>query len=389
TAEEPSVTDSEIVGRIIDNPACFDFFQAVRILRQELDQATRPNVHPTHGASSLNDDRMNDPIQFRSTISAGFPFGAITDVKVHQGGVEDERKEHKHGDENSSAIDVDISHFGLIGPNGKLPRHYTDLIIERFRKFRDRTLHRFVDIFVNHFTKLLYKSWAKYRPAIEYEGGRSKPRRQSHRVVSGKESDALTHTIAALVGLGTAGLSDRLDVPDDALFYHCSSLIGQTRPVESVQRIARDVFQLPLEIEPFIGRWLELEPPDRTRLANANQWNGQHAQLGVDAIAGSRVWDVASTFEVRAGPLSANDFRTLLPGQQRSRALGSLLRFTVGLQHSIRLRLILSGNEVPPCRLAMTNAKKYLEPRLGWSMWLPTTKTTSMDRADASFEIGT
>ncbi len=68
-----------------------------------------------------------------------------------------------------------------------------------------------------------------------------------------------------------------------------------------------------------MGRWLELEQPDQTALASREGSEGLNARLGVDAIAGRRVWDVESTFEVAVGPLSAIDFRSRLPGTERSR----------------------------------------------------------------------
>ena len=68
-----------------------------------------------------------------------------------------------------------------------------------------------------------------------------------------------------------------------------------------------------------MGRWLELEQPDQTALASRERSEGLNARLGVDAIAGRRVWDVESTFEVAVGPLSAIDFRSRLPGTDRSR----------------------------------------------------------------------
>jgi hypothetical protein len=61
-----------------------------------------------------------------------------------------------------------------------------------------------------------------------------------------------------------------------------------------------------------------LEQPDQTALASRERSEGLNARLGVDAIAGRRVWDVESTFEVAVGPLSAIDFRSRLPWTDRS-----------------------------------------------------------------------
>ena len=65
----------------------------------------------------------------------------------------------------------------------------------------------------------MYRSWAKYRGAIgyEYQNLHTVWKRTSNLV---GESDPLTACLAAIVGIGTPGLADRLHVPDEVLYYH-------------------------------------------------------------------------------------------------------------------------------------------------------------------------
>jgi type VI secretion system protein ImpH len=137
---------------------------------------------------------------------------------------------------------------------------------------------------------------------------------------------------------------------------------------------------------PFCGGWLSLDPTDRTKLPSSEYPQGNHAVLGESAVIGSRVWDTSSAFEVQLGPLPAVQFKRLLPGQPQLRAIEDLLRFSVGPQYTINIRLILVGTELASCQLCEPAASSQVEPRLGWSCWLPTSAGANMERCDTVFE---
>jgi type VI secretion system protein ImpH len=138
-------------------------------------------------------------------------------------------------------------------------------------------------------------------------------------------------------------------------------------------------------VEQFRGRWLGLEPPDQTMLPDRSRPEGLNARLGIDAIAGRRVWDVESTFEVRLGPLDLDGFRSRMPGTPRLAALGELLRLYAGPQYDIHVRLILAARSVPRARLGGDPANSAAS-RLGWTTWL-NTAASSDNRADAAFIV--
>jgi type VI secretion system protein ImpH len=187
--------------------------------------------------------------------------------------------------------------------------------------------------------------------------------------------------------LGGKGLSQRLAVSDDVVFGNAAHFSRQPRSAESLERMLRDVYHVPVRVEQFVGRWLELEQADQTALASRDRPEGLNARLGIDAIAGRRVWDVESTFEVILGPLSAAEFRSRLPGTKRLAALGDLLRLYAGPQFEIRVRLVLAAAAVPPCRLGGEEQGADLSgSRLGWTTWLG--GGPSHDRSDAVFAVG-
>src|SRR5207247_1898446 len=69
-----------------------------------------------------------------------------------------------------------------------------------------------------------------------------------------------------------------------------------------------DYFGLSARLLQFQGQWLRLEPENQTRVEG-----GLNAQLGFSAVAGERIWSVASKVRIRLGPLSYARFLDLLP----------------------------------------------------------------------------
>jgi type VI secretion system protein ImpH len=110
---------------------------------------------------------------------------------------------------------------------------------------------------------------------------------------------------------------------------------------------------------------LRLEPPDQTCL-------GTTGMLGVDAVAGDRVWDIRAKFRIRLGPLSLRQFEEFLPVRTPARerkslfVLGQLVRLFVGPELDFDIQLVLNAAEVPECRMVESG----FGSRLGWNTWL-------------------
>ena len=372
----------QLLERLYAEPQRFELFQAVRLLFAE---AVEEAVAAGTAAPPIIGGRESGAVsraavRFHSAPTLGFPHGAITAI----------RREPPSEAAGSGAIGrthLDLACFGMIGPSGTLPRHYSALVVERYRRFRDTALREFLDIFVQRMMALLCRAWAKYRPALQKEmtafTGKSAPWDEAAEA----PRDPVTAAVASLVGLGGRGLSNRLVASEDLVLRHAAHFSRQPRSAESLERLLRDVYRVPVRVEQFVGRWLELEQPDQTALASRDRPEGLNARLGIDAIAGRRVWDVESTFEVAVGPLSAADFRSRLPGTERLAALGDLLRLYAGPQYEIRVRLVLAADAVPRCQLGGDEQGMALSgSRLGWTTWLG--EGPPHDRGDAMFAVG-
>jgi type VI secretion system protein ImpH len=144
--------------------------------------------------------------------------------------------------------------------------------------------------------------------------------------------------------------------------------LQRPRNATNLERLLGDYFQLPVRIEQFCGQWLYLEPDDQSRLSSARTAN----QLGVDAVAGQRVFDVQSKFRVCIGPLGLDDFNAFLPERTASPErktlflLSHLTRTFVGPEYDFDVQLTLQRDEVPELKLD----SGALGPRLGWNTWV-------------------
>ena len=98
-------------------------------------------------------------------------------------------------------------------------------------------------------------------------------------------------------------------------------------------------------------------------------------QLGVNVIAGERIWDVTSSFRLRIGPLDLATFQDLLPDRTprpRRKAfflLSQLVRLYVGPEFDFEVQFVLKGPQVPECEMKDAS-RDVLGTRLGWNSWL-------------------
>src|SRR5207248_651898 len=189
----------------------------------------------------------------------------------------------------------------------------TDMVIQKIRQ-REPGLRDFLDIFNHRIVSLFYQSWEKYRFAIGYE---RRTARETRLLASGDSSgpreriewDVFSHHLLDLIGVGTRGLQDRLEVRDESLMFYCGLLSLHTRPVAALRRILWDYFDVPVEIEQFIGAWHGLDESDQCvfdRSMDASE------QLGFGAIVGDEIWNQQSGVRIKIGPVGLERYLDFL-----------------------------------------------------------------------------
>jgi type VI secretion system protein ImpH len=246
-----------------------------------------------------------------------------------------------------------VAFMGLTGPQGVLPRWYTELVLER-NSLKDRALSDFLDLFNHRIVSLFYRAWEKHHCAVGFE-----------RWLLTGEEDRLARCLFSLAGLGTSGLRQQLTIDDRSILRYVGLLGQRPHSAEALAQCLSDYFEVPVHIAQFIGAWMKLDELDWTRIGVT----GINNILGHSALAGTKVWDQQAAFRVELGPLEYRQFERLLPSGQAYPTLVQLTKLFAGPELDFNVQLILKANEVPATTLQSTDA---YTPRLGWTTWLKT-----------------
>lgn len=340
-------SSDDLIARLTKSPQRFEFQQAMRLLERIARVSPEDGVTPR---SVGEDARPHEEIvRFRSLPSLAFPASSIDQLT---------RPETKFLEADHPVFEMVVTFLGVIGSSGALPQHYTSLVIERCKQ-KDFSLRDFYDLFNHRSISLFYRAVEKYRLPYRYE--------RRHLETEQRGPDQVTYALLGLVGVATPGLQKRLAVDDEALVYYSGFYAHQPRAAVPLERLLGDYFQLPIEIEQFVGRWQYLDEAQRSRVAGRHHPESQNRELGRNVIVGRRYWDVQSKFRIRVGPMRYKMFCEFLPNGRALTKLVHLARLYAGDELEFDVQTILLADEVPRTRLT----RKAPSPsRLGWNSWV-------------------
>ena len=318
--EDIDIVRWPISGMLDKEPYRFEFFQAVRLLSR---------MYPNRNVVGRFNNPAEEVVRFGAHHDSSFPASEIQAL-----------------DRSQVPALMRVNFMGLTGPLGILPLPYTSLVRERLRE-KDSSMRDFFDIFNHRIISLFCLAFEKYRFSIPYERG---------------ERDRFSHHVLALIGLGTPGLQDRQDVADDSLLFYSGLLSLHTRSAVSLRQVLMDYYNVPVEIEQFVGVWRPVEGASQCSFSEENDYS---ERLGFGAIVGDEIWDQQSRVRICLGPLTLAQYVDFLPGGEAYRRIRALTSFYAGSEYDMELQLILKRSEVPPCEL---NAGEG--PQLGWTSWV-------------------
>jgi type VI secretion system protein ImpH len=323
-------------------PHEFEFFQAVRLLER---------LNPSGSPVGRFVSPTKEVVRFAAHASFPFPASQI------------QRIDFPESDTQRAPLMV-INFMGLAGPSGVLPLYYTELIVERIRS-RDTALRDFFDMFTPRMVSLFYQAWEKYRFTIAYERG---------------ERDRFSHHLMDLIGMGTKGLENRLAFEDDTLLFYSGLLSLDVRSAAALKRILWDYFDVPVEVEQFVGAWYGLAQSDLCRFEDLET---MPEQLGGGAIVGDEIWNQQSGARIKLGPLTLDQYVDFLPSGTAYEPLRAMAKFISRNEIDFEVQLVLKKEEVPACELW---PEEKIPPRLGWTSWAKT-RPMLQDAGDTVFRI--
>jgi type VI secretion system protein ImpH len=235
--------------------------------------------------------------------------------------------------------------FGLYGPNGPMPHHFTEHVHERSEYDGDHVLREFLDIFHHRFSMLFYRAWA----GVQATNSLDRP-----------GDDCFSRYVNSLTGYGETVFAERDTIPDRAKRYMSGHLVRLTRNPEGLAAILRNFFGCPFRVEEWRPHRLHLEKKDCTALGSETTAN----KLGRGAVCGISVIDRQHRFRIHVGPLSLEEYQDFLPIGRRFMQLRDWVRNYVGFEFSWDVRLVLRHEEVPRQQMGLGSG------RLGWTAWM-------------------
>ena len=341
--------DASVIESLRAAPQRFEFIQAVRLLERALTRVEVGSNAP--GLLGFDHNPRAETLRLRTALDLGFPATEIADF-----------------DDTGVRPELTLNLMGLIGVSGVLPSHYSQWVLEAYRD-NNPVPGDFLDMFNHRALSLFARAAGKYRLPLAFERG-------------GPQGDSISASLLALIGMRGAALQGRQAVSDETLIFYAGHFAQQRRSAGGLRQMLSDRFERPIGVAQFQGRWADLLPLEQTRLGGAAQ-SGGYATLGVDAVVGSRVWDVQGSFRVTLGPLDYSQFLEFMPGAAQMGELAAMTRSYVGPALSFDVQLTLEGAEVPPLRLAVATEPSA---RLGWNTWLPT-RGARGDANEAVFRV--
>jgi len=252
--------------------------------------------------------------------------------------------------------------FGLLGPQGPMPLHFTEHVRDRQRFRGDATLARFVDIFHHRLLSLFYRAWAESQPTVHHDrpGG-----------------DRFARWLGAGFGASATGSAPRA-LPETARLFQAGLLGSRSRHPEGLAKLLRQYFRVPVGIEQHVATWLSIADDDRSRLgfsrSRAERSRIAAPQLGVAATSGSKWRDRQFKFRVALGPLTLAQYHDFLPGGATWRRLREWVQHYAGLDLLWDVELVLARDHIPEPRLGRAT-------RLGVTAWIGR-RGRDRDRAD-------
>lgn len=242
-----------------------------------------------------------------------------------------------------------VNFLGLVGPQGVMPTWYSQLVGERAWA-GDTALRDFLDLFHHRILSLFYRAWRKNRFLVAYRG---------------PDDDPLTEHLLDLVGSGPPGLRARTGVDERSLAFYAGLVGPQQRSAQALEQLVADRFDVPAEVEQFVGGWYPVDRSHRCRLGE----DDTASQLGVGAVVGDEVWDQQARVRIWLGPLSRDRFEDFLPGGAAHGELRSVLRWFGRGEYDFEARLVMDADEVPGVVLESDEERGE---SLGWSTWIRT-----------------
>jgi type VI secretion system protein ImpH len=223
----------------------------------------------------------------------------------------------------SDRLEIKTNLIGLIGEQGVLPQHYSELALARLRE-SDSAMVDFYDIFNHRLLSLYYRSWQLSQVTVQV--------RAHSRMERSPYADCLDSIS-----------SDNSQLAQHFGGYHSSPIKSKS----ALKSIVESLANCSAKIHEFKGQWLHLDSKEQTRLTSNLNPEGQFSQLGNGASIGKRAWDINASAIIELLPTGHNQVKELLPFHTRLRAVKCAASALIGSHKQIQWKLTTKHSMLP------------------------------------------
>jgi type VI secretion system protein ImpH len=242
-------------------------------------------------------------------------------------------------------LNVRLFGLGMLGPNGPLPIHVTEIAREREENRHDHTLVDFLDIFHHRYFTLLYRAWADAQATVGLDR-------------AGAGGERFSFYIASLSGDDSAEIARRV-LPAHARLAASAHLVREARDPDGLRSTLERFFGVPVAIDEYVFHWIDIAHADQCRLGR----RGDVATMGRGAMLGEQVPDRQHRFRVVIGPLDLDEYLRFTPRGVDLPKLVDWVRVFVGREFEWEVELRIRAQSAPPAQIGGPQ-------QLGWTGWL-------------------
>lgn len=306
----------ELIDRLQATPWNYGFLPLMRRIN------ANPAIDPV-GTASLP---ATEPFRVGQKPSLIFAPSEVADAKVVNG-----------------KLRIRLYSLGMLGPNGAMPLHVTEIAREREELRGDPTLSNFLDIFHHRSLTLFYRAWASAQSAASLD----RP-----------DDDRFSQYVSALAG-HVLRCERPGPLPVHARLSAVPHLVRQSRNPDGLRSTLAHYFGVPVEIVECDPHWMPVEPERRSRMGGERM----SSCLAMGAMLGDMVPDRRQRFRIVIGPLDMADYHRFTPRGDDLLKLIECVRTFVGREFSWQLDLKIRPQSATPSVMGDSH-------QLGWSTWL-------------------
>lgn len=298
----------KFLGKLARTPQRFDFHQTLRRFQVLFRES------PLWGTAARPEE---EPIRFTQDPSLAFGASSLSGFNPPS---------------EAGPGRLSVAFFGLFGPHGPLPLHFTEYARDRVRHSGDHTFAAFANIFNHRMLVLFHRAWAAAQPTASLD----RP-----------DTDRFRSYVAAVFGYDFG--ERKPHSPETwARLQYAAHFANSTRHAAGLEGLLGHYFGLPVVVEEFIGQWLDLPESSLFRLGVS----ADVSTLGRTAVLGRRVWRCDQKFRIVLGPMSRPEFQRMLPGGSALAELSGLVRAYVCDELDWEVRLVLADGESDQAELS-------------------------------------